>query len=274
VLHELAVENLLLIERPSCAWRRASTCSRARRARARPCWRTRSTSCSAAGARRTSSGRAPPRPTSRGFFDLPEALRAALAERLPEDAEELVLARRVSAEGRTRAYLGGRSVPVGELREVAANLIAFYGQHEHRRLMLASAQLELLDGACGPEHLTARAAFAAAWARAREVAGSLDGLRELAGARDRELDLLDFELAEIEELAPSEAEQAELLTRRERLRHAEALRGAAWGGAEALAPEDGAGVTAGLSAAGRRSRAWRASIRRSTSSWSAGARWP
>jgi DNA repair protein RecN (Recombination protein N) len=138
-----------------------------------------------------------------GIFDLPEALRAELGERVPEDAEELVLARRVSAEGRTRAYVGGRAAAVGELREVAAGLIAFYGQHEHRRLMLASAQLELLDGACGPAHLEARAAFAEAWARARRLEGSLDGLRELAGARDRELDLLDFELAEIEELDPA-----------------------------------------------------------------------
>ena len=185
-----------------------------------------------------------------GVFDLPQELRAALGDRLPEDAEELVLARRVSAEGRTRAYVGGRAAPVAELRDVAADLISFYGQHEHRRLMLASAQLELLDGACGPEHLAARAAYAAAWARARELEASLDGLRELAGARERELDLLDFELAEIEELDPSEAEQEELLTRRERLRHAEALRLAAWGGAEALTPEDGGGVTAGLSAGG------------------------
>src|SRR5258705_2888675 len=94
-----------------------------------------------------------------GVFALPEALRGELGERLPEDAEEVVLARRVSAEGRTRAYLNGRSASVGDLREVAAGLISFYGQHEHRKLMLASSQLELLDGFCGAEHLQRRAAF-------------------------------------------------------------------------------------------------------------------
>src|ERR671931_2762828 len=54
-----------------------------------------------------------------GVFELPEALRDELGERLPADAEEVVLARRVTAEGRTRAYVNGRSASVGDLREVA-----------------------------------------------------------------------------------------------------------------------------------------------------------
>src|ERR687895_1684604 len=85
-----------------------------------------------------------------GVFALPQALEEALADRLPEGAEEVVLARRVSAEGRTRAYLGGRSATAADLQEVGGALLSFYGQHEHRRLTLASAQLEVLDGFCGP----------------------------------------------------------------------------------------------------------------------------
>ena len=76
-----------------------------------------------------------------GVFELTDELRALAGERLAPDAEELVLARRVSAEGRTRAYLGGRAATVADLRDVGAELIAFYGQHEHRKLTLASAQL-------------------------------------------------------------------------------------------------------------------------------------
>ena len=185
-----------------------------------------------------------------GVFELPDALREALGDRIAPDADELVLARRVNAEGRSRAYLGGRSCAVTDLRDVAAGLIAFYGQHEHRRLTLASAQLELLDAACGPEHLAARADYAAHLARARALEGSLDELRERAGARDREIDLLAFELAEIEEADPSEAVEAALVARRDRLRHVEALRAAALGGAEALAPDDGVGATAILAAGG------------------------
>ncbi|HEX8207086.1 MAG TPA: DNA repair protein RecN [Solirubrobacteraceae bacterium] len=173
-----------------------------------------------------------------GVFDLPDALRSELGERLPADAEEVVLARRVSAEGRSRAYVCGRSATVGDLRDLAGALVAFYGQHEHRRLTLASAQLELLDGFCGEAHLASRREAAAVHARVRELEASLDGLRERAGARDRELDLLEFELAEIDEASPSEEEEAELVAERGRLRHLEALVAASLGAAEALDPSD------------------------------------
>ncbi|HZH25014.1 MAG TPA: AAA family ATPase, partial [Solirubrobacteraceae bacterium] len=66
-----------------------------------------------------------------GSFELTDALWAELGERIPDDAEELVLARRVSAEGRTRAYMNGRSATAGELRDAGGALLSFYGQHEH-----------------------------------------------------------------------------------------------------------------------------------------------
>ena len=187
-----------------------------------------------------------------GSFELPDGLRERLGERLADDAEEIVLARRVSAEGRTRAYLNGRSATAGELRDLGGELLAYYGQHEHRKLALASAQLEVLDTFCGPEQARRRADHALVYARVRDLTGELESLRELAGARERELDLLEFELSEIEAAALSEAEDAELRAERERLRHLEGLRGAALAGAEALAPEaDGAGVAALLGAAER-----------------------
>src|SRR5919197_1826916 len=65
-----------------------------------------------------------------------------LRERLPEDDSEIVLARRVSAEGRSRAYVQGRSATAADLAELAGRLGAFYGKHEHRRLVVSSAQLE------------------------------------------------------------------------------------------------------------------------------------
>jgi DNA repair protein RecN (Recombination protein N) len=176
-----------------------------------------------------------------GIFALDARLRELLGERLSADAEELVLARRVWADGRTRAYLGGRAATVAELREVGGELLAFYGQHEHRRLMLASAQLEVLDGFCGPAQRARRAAATAAHAEVRDALRRAEELGALDGARERELDLLEFELREIEEADPSEAEQAELTAERERLRHLEALRTAALGGAEAIAPESGEG---------------------------------
>ena len=80
-----------------------------------------------------------------------------------------MLARRVSAEGRTRAYVGGRSATAADLQEVGGALLSFYGQHEHRKLTLASAQLDILDGFCGPEQSARRDAFAAAYGRERAL---------------------------------------------------------------------------------------------------------
>jgi DNA repair protein RecN (Recombination protein N) len=174
-----------------------------------------------------------------GVFELPESLRDELGERLPEDADEIVLARRVSAEGRTRAYVNGRSANAGDLAELGGELLAFYGQHEHRRLTLASAQLSILDGFCGPQQAERRAACAEAHGRARRLHASLAELAERAGARERELDLLEFELAEIDEVAPEAAEEQALLAERERLRHTEVLRAAALGASEAVAGDDG-----------------------------------
>ncbi|HEX8105039.1 MAG TPA: AAA family ATPase, partial [Solirubrobacteraceae bacterium] len=176
-----------------------------------------------------------------GIFALPDDLRVELGDRLPADADELVLARRVSAEGRTRAYVGGRSGTAADLQELGGRLVSFYGQHEHRKLTLAAAQLEILDGFCGPEQAVRRAEFGEAYARERVLVGELAELRARAGARDREVDLLEWELAEIDRAAPSVEEEAALGAERERLRHLEGLRGAAAGGLEALAPEDGAG---------------------------------
>jgi DNA repair protein RecN (Recombination protein N) len=190
-----------------------------------------------------------------GVFALPDELREELGERLPEDAEEVVLARRVSPEGRTRAYLGGRSATAADLRDVGGALLSFYGQHEHRKLTLASAQLEILDGFCGDAHAARLQAFGEAYARERELRGRLQELEARAGARDRELDLLEWELQEIDEARPSESEEAELVAERERLRHLEALLAAAAGGVAALTGDgDGPGsdgVTAALAGAAR-----------------------
>ena len=173
-----------------------------------------------------------------GIFDLPEHLREEFGERLPADATEIVLARRIGADGqRTRAYLNGRSAAVGELRDLGGKLLSFYGQHEHRKLTLSAAQLEILDDFCGLDHSQRLDACARACAQARLLQARLDGLRELATARERELDLLEYELSEIDSAALDEREYEELLGTRERLRRLDALTFAAGAGAAALAPD-------------------------------------
>lgn len=197
-----------------------------------------------------------------GVFELPICMRADLDERwscaepcqnaeIPgggadvDDGrdsahEEIVLARRVDADAkRTRAYVNGRSATVSELREVGSRLLSFYGQHEHRKLTVASAQLQILDEICGPGQNARLRACAQAHRESLSLQAELDRLGELAEAREREIDLLAHELSEIEEAIIDQAEYGRLLGARERVRRVDALCAAAGAAAEELAPESG-----------------------------------
>jgi DNA repair protein RecN (Recombination protein N) len=173
-----------------------------------------------------------------GVFACPPGL--AGFEILPTGAEEIVLARRVWPDGRTRAYVCGRSATVADLRELGGRLLAFYGQHEHRKLMLSTAQLDVLDAHCGSEHLARRERVAEAYEQVRELEQRVSELEALAAGRERELDLLAFELEEIEAADPTEEEAQALREERGRLLHLELLRSAAAAGLDALGGEGGA----------------------------------
>jgi DNA repair protein RecN (Recombination protein N) len=174
-----------------------------------------------------------------GVFARPAALGHPVLERIPDDADELILGRRVWADGRTRAYLCGRSVNVADLRDLGASLLSFYGQHEHRKLMLGAVQLDILDRHCGEEALSLRDRVGEEHARVRELETESQALSEIGGARERELDLLNFELGEIEAAGPTEAEWEELTQERSRLQHLDSLRLATASGVEALDGEPG-----------------------------------
>ena len=185
-----------------------------------------------------------------GVFALPDGLLddpelAELRERLPDGEKEIVLGRRVAAEGRSRAFVSGRSAGAADLRELGGRLVAFYGQHEHRRLTLASQQLEILDGFCGPAHLRGRDELARVHARVRERERELEALRARVGAGERERDLLAYELEEIEAVGPDPEGDVTLRVERERLGRLDALRAAAASAAEALASESGEGLDVG-----------------------------
>ncbi len=184
-----------------------------------------------------------------GMLDDPEL--AEIAERLPEGATEIALGRRVGTSGRTSAFVQGRVASADDLRAVGSRLLAFYGQHEHRKLTLASAQLETLDGFAGEKHLERLRRYREAHRQVVAIERELAEIHERQGARERDLDLLRYELEEIEVAKPDPAEEAELAPERERLRHAESLRAAA---AEALAAiagggEDGGGASEAVAVA-------------------------
>ena len=184
-----------------------------------------------------------------GVFDLPEGLvddpeMAEIAERLPEGVTELVIGRRVSSTGRTSAFVGGRSASTPDLQALGSRLLAFYGQHEHRKLTLSSAQLETLDGFAGERHLERRRSYRGAHTEVIRLERELERIREREGARVRDLDLLRFELDEIVEAQPDTDEEQQLATERDRLRHAESLRASASAALVAVSGDGDAGGAA------------------------------
>ncbi|MCB8903576.1 MULTISPECIES: DNA repair protein RecN [unclassified Streptomyces] len=181
----------------------------------------------------------------------PAAVRAEEAGAELEDGV-LLVSRTVSAEGRSRAHLGGRSVPVGLLAELADELVAVHGQTDQQGLLKPARQRGALDRYAGEAVSVPLAAYAEAYRRLRAVTGELDEITTRARERAQEADLLRFGLGEIEAVSPRAGEDAELAAEAERLGHAEALASAAALAHAALAgvPEDPESVDATTLVAG------------------------
>ncbi|CAL9285664.1 DNA repair protein RecN [Streptomyces sp. SudanB25_2051] len=182
---------------------------------------------------------------------------AAVARRAEEAGAELddgalLISRTVSAEGRSRAHLGGRSVPVGLLAELADELVAVHGQTDQQGLLKPARQRAALDRYAGDAVAVPLAAYTTAYRRLRALDAELEELTTRARERAQEADLLRFGLAEIEAVAPRAGEDVELAAEAERLGHAEALASAAALAHAALAgnPEDPEGVDATTLVAG------------------------
>lgn len=142
------------------------------------------------------------------------------------DDEGLVLVRSVSAEGRSRAHLGGRSVPVGLLAEVGERLVALHGQADQWRLRQPDQHRELLDGAGGPEMGRARATYESRYAAHAAAQRELTTLREQARERAQEATGLRVGLERIEAVDPQPGEDDALRLEDDRLTHADLLRSA------------------------------------------------
>jgi DNA repair protein RecN (Recombination protein N) len=174
---------------------------------------------------------------------------ASLAELRPEDEDGLVLARRVFADGRTRAYAWGRGAAREDLAALGERLIAMSGQFEQRRLARSSYQLDVFDSFCGDEQLRRRSQARLAW---RELTAARKRHEELKAGADAEEARLRELRALVEDTEGMVADTEESLRgERERLRHVTELAQGAASAAEALAPEEGDGA-AGLTAAAER----------------------
>lgn len=190
-----------------------------------------------------------------GRIAVPEGSPAVVrAEEAGAELDEgtLLVSRTVSAEGRSRAHLGGRSVPVGLLAELADDLVAVHGQSDQQGLLKLSRQRQALDRYAGYAVAVPLGKYAEAYKRLRAVAAELEEITTRARERAQEADLLRFGLEEIAAVEPRAGEDTELAEEAERLGHAEALASAAAVAHAALAgnPEDPEGVDAGTLVAG------------------------
>ncbi len=179
----------------------------------------------------------------------PVAIREGWAE-----VGEVICSRRVGADGRSTARIGGRLAPLSALAAIGEELVELHGQHEGLRLLSPSAQTGFLDRFAGPEHLEAVRAHALAHRRVRELAERLEELERGERERERELDLLAYQIREIEAADPRPGERVELEAEASRLAHVERLVELATAAVQALGDE-GAGGEALATAAGALRRA-------------------
>jgi DNA repair protein RecN (Recombination protein N) len=180
-----------------------------------------------------------------------------LSELRPDGEEGLVAARRVFADGRTRAYAWGRAVPREDLAALVERLIAMSGQFEQRRLSRPAFQLEVLDAFVGEGQMRRRSEMTKAWRELLRARRRRDELAQAEAGREGRLAELQELVRRTEGFEPG-TEDA-LRAERERLRHVTELAEAAAEAAEALAPE----LSDGEGAAERVSRAAGALIRAS-----------
>jgi len=161
------------------------------------------------------------------------------------DAEEdLILARTVSAEGRSKAHVGGRTAPISVLGELGELLVAVHGQSDQWRLRQPEQHRVVLDRFAGESVTEPYGRYASLFDELQQVAAELRELRGRARDRAREVDVLRAGLEEIEAVDPAPGEDLELRAEDERLAHADGLRASA-GQAHALLTGDQDGLYPG-----------------------------
>lgn len=151
----------------------------------------------------------------------------------------VVLARNVAAEGRSRAFVGGATVPVATLTEVAEPLVAVHGQSDQHRLLLPRAQRDALDRFGGAPVGKRLATYTDLYRRLSATSRELDEVVATARERAREADLLRFGLDEVEAVSPVAGEDVVLAADEARLGYADTLRAAAEQAREALSSDSG-----------------------------------
>jgi DNA repair protein RecN (Recombination protein N) len=162
---------------------------------------------------------------------------------------ELILARSVAVDGKSTARIGGQLATASTLARLGEGLVEIHGQHQAQRLLSPATQTAFLDRFVGDQHLVGLAAYRETFERLREVRAAVEGLREVARGRERELDLLEYQVDEIVRAEPRPGESDALEAEGARLAHVERLLDEATAAEAALSGEGGSSDALGAAAA-------------------------
>ena len=173
------------------------------------------------------------------FSDLPAGVAAAVEQAggVVEDGE-LLVARQVSASGRSRSWIGGASVTQAVAYQTGSDLVTIHGQSEQVRLSTPERQRQVLDRAAGPEMARILETYRARFEERRGLTAELEGLESTARERAREADMLAFGVAEIEKVGPEEGEDLALAEEAKILQDADELRADAYTAMVALVGDE------------------------------------
>src|SRR5262245_24087505 len=179
-----------------------------------------------------------PRLSVSGEFDADASVRGILSEAgLPSPDERVLLRRELSADGRGRAVVEDEPASVRTLARLGERLVAIHGQNSEQDLVDPGAPLEILDAFAKADG--ERAAVAEAAARWKEARNRLESLEASRRDRCRRLEMLEFEIREIEAPKLAEADETELPAERDRLLHADRIRRAGETALSALSEAEG-----------------------------------
>jgi DNA repair protein RecN (Recombination protein N) len=184
-----------------------------------------------------------------------EALDRITASGIEIEDGELLVSRSISSEGRSKATVSGRSVPVGVLTEIGEHLVVVHGQSDQIRLKSATAQREALDQFAGAPLAALTDKYAEIYTAWKMAANRLQVLTTKSSSRAREADEIRAAVEELTKLDPKSGEDIELSELAERLTHVEELRIAAASAHEELSSDSFDDSSDALTAIGKARRA-------------------
>ncbi|RTZ42348.1 DNA repair protein RecN [Candidimonas sp. SYP-B2681] len=184
-------------------------------------------------------------------FEPPASLHSWLSEHEFDIDDDLVLRRVIDNQGRSRAFINGLPVTLGQLRELAEHLVDIHGQHAHQSLLKSASQRDLLDAQGGQQALARQ--VQQAWQQWQQAEKTLITVRENAAALQEERERLEWQLSELDRLALHEGEWDDITNAHNRLAHAQALLDGATQALAALGEDEGS-VQQGLNVASHQIR--------------------